>query len=390
MSLKLWPLLWSALWRKPGELILICLAVTAAFTLFGLMLGLKVTYRRALENSREDRLYVNARFPIVNGVKMPIAMRAGIARIPGVTRIGAYDQIYGYYQDPHNTGWVRAIDRDYERIHEELKISPAQWEQLHARPSGVLVSEKIAQRWHLKAGEPLPFIAVNGARADGSSAWMFQVIAVVPDPLSTNGFILGNYEYMEDSLPPAFRGQAIDFDVTVSKPEDANRISVSIDDSFANSGNPTLTIPYRASAENVQNSGISAAAIIWPVAGAGIFIILLVTANGIAQSVRERVLEFAVLSALGFPNGTLCGLVVAEALLPCVAGAVLGTGLAAALSGWAARNIPQNLGRVPEPAVTWLVALSALGLACALALLGSVPPVLRLRRLSVAGTFAGQ
>lgn len=50
--MKLWPLLCSALGRKPGELLLAGMAVTAAFTLPRLMLGLRTTYRHLIEVSR--------------------------------------------------------------------------------------------------------------------------------------------------------------------------------------------------------------------------------------------------------------------------------------------------------------------------------------------------
>lgn len=388
--MKLWPLLWSALRRKPGEIFLVGLAVTAAFTLFGLMLGLRTTYRQLVESSREDRLYVNSRFPLATGVRMPLAMRDEIARMPGVTGVSVFDQIYGYYRDPHNVARIRAVDRNYRLIDYEQTIGSAQWRQLQATPNGVLVSQKVAQRWHLKAGDPLPFIARDDVRADGSKVWQFQVLAIVPDPLSPRGFILGNYGYVDNSRPPASRGQVLELDVAVRDPALANRVSLEIDDNFASSGNPTITIPFRASEENVQHSGFSAASMTWPVAGAAVFMILLVVANGIAQSVRERVPELAVLSAVGFANGTLCTLVVAEAALPCLAGAGLGTVLAAALAGWPARYIPAALTDIPKPTVSGLVAAWAVGSALLLALVSSVPPVVRLRRLSVVDALAGR
>ena len=68
------------------------LAVTAAFTLFGLMAGLHVAYGHLIESARMDRLDVNARFPFASahGPLMPIALREEIARIPGVSAVGSY------------------------------------------------------------------------------------------------------------------------------------------------------------------------------------------------------------------------------------------------------------------------------------------------------------
>src|SRR6202021_1236320 len=88
---KYWPLVWSALWRKPAEAILIWLAVTVSFALFALMVGLHATYDRLIENSRLDRLYVDARFPSASptGVLLPFAARDQIARLDGVAAASA-------------------------------------------------------------------------------------------------------------------------------------------------------------------------------------------------------------------------------------------------------------------------------------------------------------
>jgi putative ABC transport system permease protein len=369
----------------------VCLAVTAAFTLLGLLLGLHTTYRRLVESSRPDTLYVNVRFATTPmGIEMPIAMRDEIAHIPGVAAVAARDRLSGYYQDPHNVMRIAAVDHGAPGL-AYSPVTPGQWQQLFANPAGVLVSRNAAQRWHLKVGDRLPLITPPGTRADGAPAWQFQVTGIVSDGSSgPNGFILANYDYVDKARSPQVQGRAIEFEVAVTDPARITDVSLAIDDKFANSGSPTLSIPDRLAEENVQQSGISAARMIWPVSGAGIFMILLVTANGIAQSVRTRVPELAVLSAAGYQNRTLCGLVLAEAAVPCVIGALLGTGLAKALTVWPAKYLPEDLQGVPAPTLSLSVAAWALGLALLVALASAVPPVLRLRRLSVVDALAGR
>ena len=389
--MKLLPLVWTALWRKPGETLLVCLAVTAAFTLFGLMSGLHATYRAMVDSARQDRLEVGQRFPIVtHGLRMPIAMREQIAHIPGVSAVGAYDVINGYYRDPHNHGQIMAVDKDMRTALSELPLSAAQWDALLATPTGVLVSEKRARQWHLGQGDTLPFVSQSIPRADGSSTWEFHVLAIVPDdPMRANGFILGNDEYVNHSRLPQDQGYVAQFRVAVADPAQANAISLKIDRGFANSGTPTISIPDKSNWENASRWGISAASIAWPVAAAGLFMILLVTANAIAQSVRERIPEFAVLSTVGFRHSTLGALVVMEAAFPCLLGAAVGTALAGALTLWPASYLPADLRNVPKPTVSFLVLAWALGSAAVLALVSAALPVLRLKRLSVAKALAG-
>lgn len=56
--MKYLSLVWAGLLRRPTEATLTWLAITAGFTLFALMIGLNVTYDRAIEGARADRLMV--------------------------------------------------------------------------------------------------------------------------------------------------------------------------------------------------------------------------------------------------------------------------------------------------------------------------------------------
>jgi putative ABC transport system permease protein len=186
------------------------------------------------------------------------------------------------------------------------------------------------------------------------------------------------------------QGYTGEFRVAVRDAAEANDVSVRIDRGLANSSTPTLTIPDKVSEIDSVNSGISVASKTWPVAAAGIFMILLLTANGIAQSVRERTPEFAVLRTIGYGQSTLMGLVIAEAAIPCVSGAGIGMGLALLLTRLPTHFLPPDLASLPKPNLS--VGVFAFSLACALllALLGAVIPLQRLRRLSVTDALAGR
>ena len=390
--MKYLPLVWSAVMRKPVEAMLIWLAVTASFTLFGLMLGLHTAYDRLIESSRMDRLDVNARFPSASpaGILMPIALRDQIARVDGVSAVGSYYMLWGYYQDPHVKARVIAVDHGMRAAWSELPITAAQWDQLFATPTGVIMSRKPALRLGLKEGDTFPLITPPGTRADGAPAWEFHVLAVVPDDLMAGPYILGNFSYLDGSRPPGSQGYAMGFRVAVRDAAQANAIGVRIDRRFTNSSTPTITIPDRVNTENYVNSTSSVSSRTWPVAGAGIFMILLLIANGIAQSVRERTTEFAVLEALGYRGVTLMALVFLEAAIPCLAGAIVGTGLAAALTRLPIRHLPNDLASLPKPTPSWMALAAAVGCALLLAFVSAAIPMRRVRHLSVTDALAGR
>ena len=62
--------------------------------------------------------------------------------------------------------------------------------------------------------------------------------------------------------------------------------------------------------------------------GAVFFTLVLLTGNTMAQAVRERIPELAVLKTIGFSSGSVLGLVLAEAVLLLLLGGVIGVALA--------------------------------------------------------------
>ena len=391
-GMKFFPLVWSALWRKPAEAGLIWLAVTASFTLFGLMVGLRATYDQMIENSRMDRLDVNTRFPLASptGNLMPIALRDWIARVEGVSAVGSYYELRGYYQEPSKGVRIIAVDENMRSAWSELPLTPAQWDELFATRSGVLVSRAQAVRLGLKQGDTFPLITPPGTRADGAPSWELHVLGVVPDDPRMGSYILGNFSYVDQARPAELQGYAMGFRVAIRDAAQGNDVSLRIDKGLTNSSTPTLTIPDRANYANEVNSAISVSSRTLPVAGAGVFMILLLIANGVAQSVRERTPEFAVLQTLGYRPLTLMILVFAEVAIPCLAGALVGTALAAALTLLPSHYLPSDLASMPKPTFSWVVLAWVLGCAVLLALASAAIPSRRLWRLSVADALAGR
>lgn len=390
--MKYFPLVWSALWRKPVEAILIWLALTAAFTLLGLMAGLRTTYLDLVLSSRMDRLDVNARFPSADphGAFLPIGLRSQIAGLKGVSAVGSYYELWGYYQNPHKRARIIAVDEHMDAAWSELPLTPTQWHQLFATRTGIFVSRSPAKRLDLKKGDVFPLITSPGLRVDGASTWEFNVLGIVNDDPRIGAFIIGNYSYVDNSRPVQEQGLVSGFRVAVRDADMADDVSVMIDRHFANSSTPTITIPDKANMIYVVNSGYSIAKAIWPLAGAGFFMILLLIANAIAQSVRERITEFAVLATVGYSVTLLMGLVFAEALIPCVAGALIGSGLTDVITDLPGHYLPQNLSNVPAPTLTaavvgWCMA-AGLGVAAA----STIVPMVRLRKVSVTDALAGR
>jgi putative ABC transport system permease protein len=243
------------------------------------------------------------------------------------------------------------------------------------------VSRKAAARWGLREGDT--FVVRGSPRADGSDAWPFEVVEIVPDIPDSIGFLIGNYHYVNESRPVEDRSRDVTFNVRVRDAARAPEISRQIDHLFANSGTPTISQSQRQAMQNMANSNGHQSLATAVVGAAGLFMILLLVANGIAQSVRERAPEFAMLRALGFRNRHLMGLVACEAAIPCLAGAVLGMLLAFQLARWPTKFLPGDFTNLPVPTISGGVMLQAMAFAALLACASSAIPLIRIARGSV-------
>ena len=125
------------------------------------------------------------------------------------------------------------------------------------------------------------------------------------------------------------------------------------------------------------------------VALAGMFMVLFLTGNGIAESVRERFAEFATLKTIGFSDRAVTVMVVLESALPCVIGAAMGVGIAAALARQIPKLMPPGFG-IPLPTISPVVMLWAAACALVVALISAALPILRLTRMDIASALSGR
>jgi putative ABC transport system permease protein len=392
--MKYLPLVWSALWRKPAESLLTFLAITAAFTLLSVMIGVNLTVRQIVERAPMDRLWVSPRFPDKAAYYgFPLALSGQLATMDGVTAVAGRRNLFGYHVIPHDPVVITMVNEGMRTVWSEGPISPKQWDQLFATPSGILVSAEAAAKWGLKKDETFTVATADpGTRIDGGNSWDFHVLGVVAedwDRSGDNGFIIGNLKYLENTEPLKERSLGYNYEVGVRNADQAIEISTQIDRKFANSGMSTITVPKRVNEQSYVNRGVSTAALTAAIAGAGLGMILLLTGNAIARSVRERVPEFAILQTMGFRHVHLVFLVFLEAAIPCVLGAAVSAAFAGALEKWSRNYLPQVLVRfliAPMPRLSVLA--WTLGLAVALALASSAIPILKLRHQSVTDALA--
>jgi putative ABC transport system permease protein len=116
------------------------------------------------------------------------------------------------------------------------------------------------------------------------------------------------------------------------------------------------------------------------------FALLLITANSLAMSARERRSETAVLRVLGYPRSAVAAFLLGEALVFGLAGALLGSGVMAAFAHFVGAALDKTqyagMGALLVPGLPALALASTVSVL--LALLAGLAPALNLSRRPIA------
>src|SRR5207247_9376685 len=136
--------------------------------------------------------------------------------------------------------------------------------------------------------------------------------------------LMFRWDYLDERT--GREGQVGWYIIQIDRPENAARIAKTIDDMFRNSSAATKTGTEQAFNASFATMWGNVSLLMNTIGMAVVFAILLVTANAMMMSARERTGEVAVLKTIGFSDRRLFGLVMLEAGVITLAGAVLGLG----------------------------------------------------------------
>ncbi|MBS1200510.1 MAG: hypothetical protein H6R27_1188 [Proteobacteria bacterium] len=363
------PLVLANLRRRPLRTAFTLGSIIVAFLMFGVLGAMTRAFSAGAELAGADRLLVIHRVSLVQ--PLPESYRARIRQVDGVRRVSAATWFGGVYQDDSNQLPTFPVDDEvYLDIYPEYVIPAEGRQRWLADRRGAIVGRPLAEEYGWKVGDTIPLRSSIWRQQDGSDTWELNISAIydVPEAGGDPRNILMHYSYFEESRGRG-KGLVSWYTVQVADPAAAPRIAREIDAQFANSPFETETSTEKAFAQGFVNQVGNIGAIMTYVVTAVFFTMLLVTANTMAQSVRERTAELGVMKTLGFTGGLVTALVFAESILITAIGGVLGM-LGAQVAVEAAGDLVRQYLPVWEiPPGAWLeagVMILALGLAAGL------------------------
>ena len=388
--MKYFHLIWAALFRRKTRTLLTLASILAAFLLFGLLDGIRTSFAELGRSSDgAQRLQTSSRLSIVE--TLPISLEPRIRRIDNIQDVTYANWFGGAYQKPSNQLFTFAVADNYLDLYPEIEVAPAEVETWKRTRTGILVGDAMMKRFNWKVGQRIPLQSTIFPNSDGTLNWEFDIVGVLraKDGKSagfTEALILMHYKYFEESTP------YVDGDVGwyVSRVSDVRRSDAAakaIDALSANSPHETRTMNEQAAMASQLKQMADIGLIVGSIMGAVFFTLLLLTGNTMAQAVRERTSELAVLKTIGFSSPSVLAMVLAESVLLVVIGGVLGLGIAAVLGPIVGAA---SGGAISLPPIGWKSWSLGLGLMVAIGLLVGALPAMRAMRLNIVDALAGR
>lgn len=376
------PLIWSGIWRKPGRSILIFLQVSVAFSLFGVLQGMKSGVDRLIDEARADLLLVHGSLGLVDA--LPLGALRQIEAVPGVKAVVPVELFGGMYQKPTQQVGIVAIRPDDDWLSAfTYTVSPQHRALFERTRTGTLVRQPLLQKYGWKIGDRIPLIT-NVAKTDGAMDWSFDIVGTYTDSDVAGGsdVILIHYDYFDEARLVG-KGAVNHFNVAIDDPKQAVTVADAIDRRFANSSHATLTESLRELAQLQMQSVGDLDFLIRAIVSAVLTALFFATTTMLMQSIRERTPELAVLKTLGFANRALFLFILTEAAAVCIAAAAFGLTLALLAFPYASRFVP---------GISMPAQVVALGLAAAVsvALISASVPAIRAARLNIVAALASR
>jgi putative ABC transport system permease protein len=320
--MKFLPLLWSNLWRKKIRTIFTLLSVFVAFLLFGLLMTIRTAFSFGVDIAGLDRLVLIHKVSLI--MLLPVSYQPRLQSTPGVVLATHNTWFGGVYQDPSNFFAQIAVDPEpFMKIYPEYKLPPDQYAAWMADRQGAVVGVDLAERFGWKIGDRVPIQATFWRPKQGN-VWEFNIVGTYDGEQGVDKTqMFFRYDYLDENRATG-DGLVGWYVVKIADGSQAQAMGAKFDEMFANSSAETKTTTEKGFVEGFAKQVGDIGAIMIAILAAVLFTMLLVAANTMAQSVRERTSEVGVLKTLGFSNAAVLLLVLGESIIIAVVGGGLG------------------------------------------------------------------
>ena len=308
---------------------------------------------------------------------MPMSYLRRIEALPGVRTVTQVFWFDARYKDEDTV--IASLSLDPEKVFEFFRswqLPAEQKEQFRREQTAAIASRFLAAKYGWKVGD---HIYVSSPSYFGVGVDL--LLRGIYDAKEEQSYLVFHWDYLNEVLRrPNVTGQ---FWILADSEEVVPALMKRVDQEFRDEPVQTLTQTVKQFTLNFLSWFGNVKLILAGISGAVAFAVVLIVANSMAMSIRERTAELATLRALGFRMRHLLAALIAETLALSFAGAAVGS-----LGAWiicrALAGITIGGGLLVNLEVGAPGVLFAFVAAILISLLSTLVPALRAARTRIA------
>ena len=378
-----WKLLLRNLLGHPIRSLLTVLSVGFALALLCLLDATARGFTAAVDLAAQNRLVVMSQVSLF--VELPLAYEQKIRQVEGVQDLTKFQWFGGFFRDRSGFFAQFGIDADrFAAIYPEIGVIDGTYAEFEKRRDGCVIGKGLAARFGWKVGDAVPLISSLFPRGrSGVDPWTFNVCAIY-EPTRKNmddQTMFFHFDALREALEQgACEGpQGVGtFTIQLRDGASAETVMASIDALFENGPQRVRTTTEAEFNRQFMSMMGNIPLLLRSIGGAVLFAIFFAVLNTMLMAGRERTRDLGIMKALGYANGRLGALLVAEAIALVTVGSTFGVllaklfevAMAPVVSMWA-----------PGFAIDGTVLGQGLLLTLGLGLVSGLAPALRAMRL---------
>ena len=377
--------------RNKRRTILTTLSVMLGVFLFCALGGVLDTLEKTIKVGSLTRLVTRNKISLI--FPMPYSYHDRIAATPGVKRVAVQNWFGGQDpNDPHGFFAQFAVDDQFMPIYQSdaefvefvrpqvATAVPAgndpKLAAFYEEQTGCIVGRGLMKKKGWKLGHT---ITLSGTIYPGD--WPMKICAVYASKKKSfnEETLFFHFKYLDQKAMGGQKAVGI-YVLDLDDPGQAPAIAKTVDAMFENSSAATVTESEQAFQAGFVSMWGNVPFVMRVIGLAIVFAILLVAANTMLMAFRERTTEFGVLKTLGFEDGTVFGLVLAEAAIITLGGGIAGALIAKILLEGTGFNLG---GMLPPMAVYWRTVITGVAIAFVMGAVSGLIPAWRAANLRI-------
>jgi putative ABC transport system permease protein len=308
---------------------------------------------------------------------MPVSYRSRIECLKGVRAVTQVSWVDARYKTEDTV--IASFSLDPQVLFTffpDWKLPLAEKEQFMREKVAAIAGRSTASKYGWKVGD---HIHVSSQHFFGVGVDL--ILRGIYDSKEEQSYLVFHWDYLNDTRgSPNLTGL---FWILADSADDMPVLMKAVDEQFRDETVQTRTQTVKQVVLNFLSWLGNVKLMLLSISAVVTFAVLLIVANAMGMSIRERITELAVLRALGFPTNTLLTLLTAESLVICLVGGSIGClaawAICRSVAGYALGGLFLVNLEIGLPGV-----LSALGAATFTSLASTLVPAYRASRMSIA------